>query len=120
VRGCGRILVLSISSTSSEEDCQGFLVKASKKGWFQMAQDEAEAREFDKILRTPSLVASTSDTYCRSIAESKIRENKLKDVESQEQEYTFIKGMKDEELESNYFKSAQWYGLILMSLNPSN
>ncbi|KAE9371386.1 WD40 repeat-like protein [Stipitochalara longipes BDJ] len=62
----------------------------------------------EQISKAPSLVASTSDTYCCSIADSRTRESRLQDVPSQEQGANPIGSMKDEERESNYFKSSQW------------
>lgn len=63
----------------------------------------------DQISKTPSLVASTSDTYCCSIADSKVRESRLKDALSLNEPSTPSADIKEEDLEANYFKSAQWY-----------
>jgi hypothetical protein len=62
----------------------------------------------EQISKAPNLVASTSDTYCCSIADSKIRESKLQDVQSLGEDVTPSGAANDEELETNYFKSAQW------------
>jgi telomerase Cajal body protein 1 len=62
----------------------------------------------EQILKAPNLVASTSDTYCCSIADSKIRESKLQGVQSLGEDVTPSGAANDEELETNYFKNAQW------------
>ena len=72
-----------------------------------MTQDEDDHQTMEQISKAPNLVASTSDTYCCSIADSKIRESKLQDVQSLE-DVTPSGAVNDEELETNYFKSAQW------------
>jgi hypothetical protein len=71
------------------------------------------------ISKAPSLVASTSDTYCCSIAESRVLEDRLKDVQSPERN-AVGPGPKEEELEANYFKSAQWCDIIASTINLSN
>ena len=72
-------------------------------------QYEAGAENMERASKAPSLIASTSDIYCCSIADSRLRESKPQDVSSQEQSSNHRSSMKDEELESNYFKSAQWF-----------
>jgi hypothetical protein len=84
------------------------------------AQDEADHQKMDQISRAPRLVASTSDTYCCSIAKSKVRESKLQDVRFGGEEVNLSADMRDEEFESNYFKSAQWYDPALFIIKPSN
>jgi hypothetical protein len=84
------------------------------------AQDEADHQKMDQISRAPRLVASTSDTYCCSIATSKVRESKLQDVRLGEEEVNLPAEIRDEEFESNYFKSAQWYDLTHFIVKPSN
>jgi len=59
----------------------------------------------EQISKIPTLVASTIDTYCCSILESRIRESKLKDALVPEQT---TRASTEEHLEVNYFKSAQW------------
>jgi hypothetical protein len=86
----------------------------------QAAQYDVEEHAMEQTSKSPKLVASTSDTYCCSIADSRIRENKLQDVPSQEQDAVPLPSMKDEELELNYFKNAQWYVPFPMVFNPSN
>lgn len=60
-----------------------------------------------QISKLPNLVASTKDAYCSSIAESHARENKLKDVPPQVE--SSIELANEQDLEANYFKSAQWH-----------
>jgi len=72
------------------------------------------------ISKSPSLVASTSDLYCCSIAESRVREGNLKDDQSLEQDTTAPKLLKDEDLEANYFKSVQWCDSTPSTIIPSN
>ena len=86
------------------------------KAYTQSPQYEAVKKNTEQNFRVPSLKASTSDTYCCSIAKSRLRESKLQDVPSQEQLANQGGSMKDEELESNYFKSAQWFALISLPI----
>jgi hypothetical protein len=88
------------------------------KSCFWTTQDEADHQTMEQISRAPRLVASTSDTYCCSIANSKVRESKLQDVRFGE-EVNLPADMRDEEFESNYFKSAQWYDPTLFIIKPS-
>jgi hypothetical protein len=68
--------------------------------------------------KTPRLVASTADTYCCSIAESRVRERTFQDLQSEENQATGPLKEKPGDSEANYFKSAQWYALhILTSFN---
>jgi hypothetical protein len=60
----------------------------------------------DLKTRTPKIVASTTDTYCCTVKESRIREVKLQDASPGDNVQT---GGIDGETEVNYFKSAQWY-----------
>jgi len=57
--------------------------------------------------KLPKLVASTGDVYCSSIAESKIRERKVLNNPSPTLEQP-IEQVAEEDLEANYFRSAQW------------
>jgi hypothetical protein len=86
----------------------------------QNFQDEAYDQRMEGISRAPSLVASTSDTYCCSIAESKVREDRLKDVQSSEQDGIAPGSSKEEGLKVNYFKSTQWYDTISSTIFLSN
>jgi telomerase Cajal body protein 1 len=62
----------------------------------------------DPISKTPTLVASTGTTYSCTIGQSKLREKELRDVASKErQDFTPIIDHAND-LEVNYFKSAQW------------
>lgn len=102
------------------EDCSISQLAESLKqfpliSWTQTLQDEVNDQRMERISKAPSLVASTSDTYCCSIAESKRREGRLKDTQSPEQDVTGPVDTKDEELEANYFKSAQWCDPITSS-----
>jgi hypothetical protein len=74
----------------------------------------------DRISRAPRLVASTSDTYCCSIANSKVRESKLQEVRFGDEEVYLPADNRDEEFESNYFKSAQWYDPTHFIIKRSN
>lgn len=80
--------------------------------------------------KIPRLLASTGDTYCCSIADSRIRERKLREQDgaSTQNEGETIRGIaaetgsengadtaaetprfrNEDDLEVNYFKSAQW------------
>jgi hypothetical protein len=60
----------------------------------------------EPTLRTPKLVASTGDTYCCSIAESKTRQESLPAPGVSGDELP--REANEEDAESNYFKSAQW------------
>ena len=59
--------------------------------------------------KAPNLVASTTDIYCCSVAESKLRESKL-----QHDDATPSLKTNEDGNEVNYFKSAQWYYQYLM------
>lgn len=59
--------------------------------------------------KSPGLVASTGDTYSCSIAESWERETKLQGGQLQGPKPSGL-----ENLEANYFKSAQWYASLLL------
>lgn len=69
--------------------------------------------------RKPTLVASTNDTYSCSISTSHLRELELRENDGAQDgtESVEDEGLKrgkdhrirDEDLEVNYFKSAQWY-----------
>lgn len=56
--------------------------------------------------KIPSLVASTGETYCCSIAESRLREQKKTPDEDVSHSFTVTEGLED--TETAYFKSAQW------------
>jgi hypothetical protein len=67
----------------------------------------------DQAPRTPNIVASTAETYCCSISESRSRETTAKDglsasniplVGGHDSDRIF--SVQDDEV--NYFKSAQW------------
>lgn len=62
----------------------------------------------EQTTKTPNLVASTSDTYCCSIAESRIRERRLQDVKTLDIGAVPPVESNEDLLEVNYFKSAQW------------
>lgn len=70
-------------------------------------QDEAPIPIMENFTKTPRLLASTEDTYSCTIAESRIRESNLKDG-TEELETVAAKIENAEDLEVNYFKSAQW------------
>jgi hypothetical protein len=66
---------------------------------------------------TPTLVASTGETYSYSILESRRREDQWIDTEVQktsERKTTFA-----DDNESNVFKSAEWYACGLPSTSKS-
>lgn len=60
----------------------------------------------DLPTKTPTLVASTGDTFNCSIAESRARERALQNAQS---DPASILHIAEDEQESNYFKGAQWY-----------
>jgi hypothetical protein len=62
----------------------------------------------DPISKTPILVASTGTTYSCAIAQSKLRERELRDVASKERRDSTPISDHPNDLEVNYFKSAQW------------
>ena len=62
----------------------------------------------DPKAKIPTLVASTADTYCCPIAESRSRERALQDFQSQQNSPVITSNAVMGEEESNYFKSAQW------------
>ncbi|RDL39823.1 Uncharacterized protein BP5553_04163 [Venustampulla echinocandica] len=70
--------------------------------------------------KLPKLVASTGSTYNCTVAESRVREGKLLNSESQDREASI--GIFDDDLEVNYFKSAQWTpdGTSLLTSNADN
>ncbi|KAG9233090.1 hypothetical protein BJ875DRAFT_58624 [Amylocarpus encephaloides] len=74
----------------------------------------------DHPTKTPSLIASTGTTYCCSIAESRIREQKLLSNDFTEAEV--IADRKEGDMEYNYFKSAQWSadGTSLLASSADN
>jgi len=55
--------------------------------------------------KTPTLAASTVDTYCCSVAESKLREN----IQTGESEVPTQAEANEETQGTNYFKSLHWY-----------
>jgi hypothetical protein len=59
------------------------------------------------------LVASTADTYCCSIAESKFREGQGNHGEAAKAAPRTPEITAEQELEVNYFKNTQWYDPIL-------
>lgn len=63
----------------------------------------------DQGSKAPTLVASTSDTYCCSVAESKVREGQLRDILSLDETAIPPANTLEDDLEVNYFKCAQWY-----------
>jgi telomerase Cajal body protein 1 len=62
----------------------------------------------DPAGKTPTLVASTGATYCCTIAESRLRERQLQVATSGESQPLLQRAENDNDLEVNYFKSAQW------------
>ncbi|KAL5330046.1 hypothetical protein ACEPPN_003570 [Leptodophora sp. 'Broadleaf-Isolate-01'] len=75
----------------------------------------------ENFTKTPRLLASTEDTYSCTIAESRIRESNLKDG-TEELETVAAKIENAEDLEVNYFKSAQWTpdGTTLLTSSADN
>lgn len=63
----------------------------------------------DPVAKTPTLVASTGETYNYSIAESKLRESELRDAISKEHQDLSPAAENENDSEFNYFKSVQWW-----------
>ena len=74
----------------------------------------------DPVPKTPTLVASTTNTYSCSIAESRVRERSLQAVQSQQSLINPTYNSKEDEEEVNYFKSAQWEVLAHLPRPPTN
>jgi hypothetical protein len=62
----------------------------------------------EPILKTSTLVASTYATYSCTIAESKLNERELLDTATEESRNLTSTSEIVDDLEVNYFKSAQW------------
>lgn len=60
----------------------------------------------DPVRGAPNLVASTGNVYSRSFEESRLREDKLRNVQHGVPGGAVEHGLGEG---SNYFKSAQWY-----------
>ncbi|PVH82194.1 hypothetical protein DL98DRAFT_415466 [Cadophora sp. DSE1049] len=71
--------------------------------------------------KTPRLLASTGNIYSCTIAESRIREQNLRDG-TPELETAAARTENEEDLEANYFKSAQWTpdGTTLLTSSADN
>ncbi|KAH7355139.1 WD40-repeat-containing domain protein [Rhexocercosporidium sp. MPI-PUGE-AT-0058] len=71
--------------------------------------------------RSPRLLASTGDTYSCTIAESRTRESNLEDGTA-ELETVAVRSGSEEDIEANYFKSAQWTpdGTTLLTSSADN
>ncbi|KAG4432246.1 hypothetical protein IFR05_012279 [Cadophora sp. M221] len=84
-------------------------------------QDEAPIPIMENVTKTPRLLASTGDTYSCTIAESRIRERNPKDGTA-ELETATARIENAEDLEVNYFKSAQWTpdGTTLLTSSADN
>lgn len=72
-----------------------------------MPQDEAPIQAMENSSKAPRLLASTVDTYSCTIAESRIRERDPRDG-TPELDKGPTRLDHEEDLEANYFKSAQW------------
>lgn len=77
--------------------------------------DSSHSEPQDQLPKlTPTLVASTLDTYSCTIAESLLRERKLRNAAStvdnaaEETPLSIPEGIDDPYCEVNYFKNAQW------------
>ncbi|KAL2070507.1 hypothetical protein VTL71DRAFT_13533 [Oculimacula yallundae] len=83
--------------------------------------DEAPIPEMEEQPKLPRLLASTGDTYSCSIAESRARESNLQDATPDIGSET-ARTDKEEDLEANYFKSAQWTpdGTTLLTSSADN
>jgi len=72
-----------------------------------LVEHVASAQTMETAPNTPRLVASTADTYCCSIAESRIRESKLQDVQAEGNQQANVTEGKEADTEVNFFKSAE-------------
>ncbi|CZS89322.1 related to guanine nucleotide-binding protein [Rhynchosporium agropyri] len=84
-------------------------------------QDEATIQEMDQAAKCPRLLASTGDTYSCTIAESRIRESNPEDGTA-DIGPGVARPEREEDLEANYFKSAQWTpdGTSLLTASADN